>query len=136
VLLLRYEGLRELAQALREVEAGLYEALLTGLGEVGEIIRKDAAARFLEYGASEEREASFTKGAEGLDTFVRPNTSLMALLTVGQGMRRSRDMGARRSNMGDLMMRKALIPARKDRLDEAAKVLESSVGKLLHEHGF
>lgn len=136
MLTLRYEGLREVAQALRDVNAGLYETLLTGLREVGEVIRKEGARRFLEYGAGEEREASFTRGAAGLRTLVRPNTSRMALVTVAQTVRRSSTMGARRSNFGDLMMRHGLIPARGDKLGEAYAIVDTEVAALLHEHGF
>jgi hypothetical protein len=136
VITLQYEGLRELAQALHEVNVGLYEALLAGLREVGEVIRGESARRFLDYGASEGREASFARGADGLGVLVRPNTSRMAIVSVAQTVRRSGDLGARRSNFGDLMMRKALIPARRDGLDEAAALLDSEVADLLHEHGF
>jgi hypothetical protein len=51
-------------------------------------------------------------------------------------MRSSRDLLRRRPLYGSLEMRKALLPARAAKLDEAAEVLERDVVSLLHRHGF
>lgn len=135
---IRYEGLRELAQALRIVDAGLFEAVTAGLKEVGEVIRRDASARFVDYGSNgnEGRAASFAKAADGFQTLVRTNTSTMAIVSVGQTRRKSRDLLRRRSNFGDLMMRHALLPARDESMAEAAELLENTVGVLLTDQGF
>ncbi len=135
---LRYEGLRELAQALRTINYELYAEVVAGLREVGEVIRKDARNRFVTYGAggSEARAATFVQAADGFQTLVRPNTSTMAIVSVSQTRRRTGDLPRRRSNFGDLMMRKALLPARGESMDEAAAVMEAAVGGLLAKHGF
>lgn len=134
----RYEGLRELAQALRIVDRSLFDVMVGGLREVGEIIRRDARSRFVDYGSDggEGRAASFVKAADGFQTLVRVNTSTMALVSVGQTRRRSTDLLRRRSNFGDLMMRHALLPARGESMELAATTLENTVGVLLTEHGF
>lgn len=136
MLTFRYEGLRELAQSLRDVNAGLYETLLSGLGKVGEVIRAEGARQFLEYGAGEDREPTFVKGAEGLGVLVRPNTSKMAIVSVAQTKRRSQDMGARRSNFGDLMMRHGLIPALGEKIGDAYEIVDVEVADLLRRNGF
>jgi len=145
---LRYEGLRQLAQALRIVDAELYASMVAGLKEVGEVIRRDARSKFIDYGAgvrplgqraaysSEGRAASFVKAADGFQTLVRVNTSTMALVSVGQTNRSSRDLLRRRRNFGDLMMRHGLLPAREESMEQAATVLEESIGTLLTTHGF
>ena len=135
---IRYEGLRELAQALRVVNEELFAALMVGLREVGEIVRKDARKRFINYGIAQhpKRAVSFVDAADGFDTLVRPNTSTMAIVSVTQKHRRSGDMPRRRSNFGDLMMRHALLPARDDGLPEAEEVLDREVVALLARNGF
>ena len=138
MIVLRYEGLRELAQALRVVNHELFDALMVGLREVGEIVRKDARRRFVDYGIAQhpKRAVSFIDAADGFDTLVRPNTSTMAIVSVQQKHRRSSDMPRRRANFGDLMMRHALLPARNAGLPEAEEVLDREVVALLARHGF
>lgn len=134
----RYEGLRELAQALRAVNTELYATLLEGLHKVGEVIRTDAAARFDAYGSggTPAREASFARAAAGFRTLVRPNTSSMAVVSVAQTIRRTPDLRRRRSNLGDLMMRHALLPAQGERMGDAVAILDAEVAGLLRENGF
>ena len=129
----RYEGLRELAQALRIVNAELYQALVAGLDKVGGVIRSDASAKFVSWGAGRP---GVEQAAEGFRVLVRPNTSTMAIVSVGQTLRRSADMPRRRSNFGDLQMRKGLLPARTEKLPDAVAILDSEVSTLLHSHGF
>lgn len=135
---IRYEGLRELAQALRIVDQELYLAMVAGLKEVGEIIRRDARSKFIDYGAdgSEGRAASFVRAADGLQTLVRVNTSTMALVTVGQTLRTTRYIPQKRPNFGDLMMRHGLLPARNESMEQATVALDRQVGSLLASHGF
>jgi hypothetical protein len=141
VIAVRYEGLRELAQALRATQLDLYAALEVGLTKSGDIIRDDARQMFIQWGtggvaASARRGAGITKAAEGFKTLFRPNTSTMAIVSVSQTIRRSRDLHRRRSNFGDLMMRKALLPARNQDMGKVVSVLDTEVAVLLHEHGF
>lgn len=130
---IRYEGLRELAQALRTVNHELYDALISGLASAGKIVRADAAEKFEAWGGDRP---GIEKAAGGFRAFVRPNTSTMAILSVGQSLRRSEDLARRRSNLGDLFMRKALLPARNEKLVDVAVAIDESVAQLLHEHGF
>lgn len=137
----RYEGLRETLQALRTVNHELYEALLSGLEAAGRIVQADARQKFIQWGSggvfeSESRQRGITKAAEGFDVRVRPNTSSYPILSVGQSIRRSGDMARRRSNLGDLFMRKALLPARKEKMVDVVTAIDRGVASLLHEHGF
>ena len=133
---IQYEGLRELVQALRATSLELYGAVLEGLRKGGEIVRKDASSRFSGYGAGLGRPDGFVKAADGFRTLVRPNSSTMALVSVGQTLRRSSDMLHRRSNFGGLQMRHGLLPARDQDMPQVAAVVEEDVAGLLREHGF
>ena len=129
----RYEGLRELAQALRIVNAELYGALIAGLGKAGDVIRADAAGKFVSWGAGRD---GVEQAAEGFRVLVRPNTSTMAIVSVAQTLRRSSDMPRRRSNFGGLMMTEALLPARDEKLPEVVAALDGEVSALLDSRGF
>lgn len=129
----RYEGLRELAQALRIVNAELYGALVTALDKAGGIVREDASAKFVSWGAGRD---GIEQAAEGFRVLVRPNTSTMAIVSVGQTLRRSGDMPRRRSNFGALQMTKGLLPARDQKMPEVVTVIDGEVSALLHSRGF
>jgi hypothetical protein len=51
---------------------------------------------------------------------------------IGQRLRKTTGL---RPDYGDLQMRKALIPARTEKLDDAADIVEAKVGGLLRSHG-
>jgi hypothetical protein len=138
VIAVRYEGLRETLQALRIVEYDLYRTMLAGLKTAGEIVRRSARQRFADYGSggSAARTASFLKAADGFQTLVRPNTSTMAIVSVGQTLRSTVYQPRRRPEFGGLMMRKALLPARGASMGEAVAALDAEVVTLLHTHGF
>lgn len=129
----RYEGLRELAQALRIVNVELYGALVAGLGRAGDIVRADADTRFTTWGGDRD---GIQRAAEGFRALVRPNTSTMAIVSVGQTLRRSSDMPRRRSNFGSLQMTKGLLPARDAKLPEVVTAIDTEVASLLHSRGF
>jgi hypothetical protein len=129
----RYEGLRELAQALRIVNAELYGALLAGLRKSGEIVRTAAVADFASWGGGRP---GVDVATAGFRTLVRPNTSTMAIVSVGQTLRRSSDLRLRRSNWGSLQMTQGLIPARDQKLPEVVTAIDESVAQLLHGRGF
>lgn len=129
----RYEGLRELAQALRTVNAELYGALVAGLGKAGDVVRADAEGKFVAWGAGRP---GIEQAAEGFRVLVRPTTATMAIVQVGQTLRRSPDLPRRRSNFGALQMTEALLPARDEKLAEVVTVLDGEVSTLLHSRGF
>lgn len=129
----RYEGLRELAQALRIVNAELYQALLAGLQKAGDVVKADAQGKFESWGAGRD---GIEQAAEGFRVLVRPNTSTMAIVSVGQTLRRSSDMPRRRSNFGGLQMTEGLLPARAEKLADVAVILDGEVSTLLHSRGF
>ena len=135
---LRYEGLKGLLQSLSVVNHEMYQTVMLGLTKVGDNVLDDARGKFSDWGSggSPGRTASFVKAAEGFDTRVRPMTKTSAVVTVGQSLRKSRDLPKRRSNFGDLMMRKALLPARNEKLEESYLLLETEVAELLHSQGF
>jgi hypothetical protein len=128
----RYEGLRELAQALRIVNAELYEALLRGLDAAGQIVQTEATTDFVSWGGDKP---GVDVATSGFRTLVRPNTSTMAIVSVGQTLRRSSDIKRRRSNWGSLQMTKGLLPARDSKLPEVVAELDGSVSALLHSRG-
>ena len=135
---IRAEGLKELLQSLAVLDHELYDAVVAGLTKTGDAVREDATAKFATWGSggSPGRAASFVRAAEGFDTRVRPLTSTSAVVTVGQSLRKSRDLPRRRPNFGDLMMRKALLPARNEKLEEAAAIFNTEVTELIHANGF
>ena len=130
---LRYEGLRELVQSLRTLDTGLYQAVLTGLNKAGEVIRADATAKFESWGAGRP---GVDQAAQGFRVLVRPNTATMALVSVGQTIRRSTDMRLRRSNFGSLQMTKGLLLARTEKLGDAVAIIDEEVTALIHSRGF
>src|SRR4051812_31611934 len=97
---IRYEGLREVAQALREVDRGALVELTKDLGEVGGVVERDARSRFDRIDAA---------SAAGFDTRVRVNSSSLGLVTVGQKLRKTT---GRRPDFGALQVTSALLPAR------------------------
>lgn len=127
---LRYEGLRELAQALRETDRALLNELKVELEKVGEVVRIEAVRLFTKGVA---RSASIQKTAEGFETRVRAGGQAKDLVVVAQHL--SKTTG-KRPDYGALQMTRALLPARDAKLDEAAQILEDGAYKLLHEHGF
>ncbi|HET6917183.1 MAG TPA: hypothetical protein VFH56_13910 [Acidimicrobiales bacterium] len=129
----RYEGLRELLQALRIVNAELYAAVVAGLGKAGDIVRVEAEARFTTWGGDRD---GIQKAAEGFRALVRPNTQTMAIVSVGQTLRRSADLPRRRSNFGALQMKEGLLPARSEKMPEVVSAIDTEVSTLLHSHGF
>src|ERR1051326_4782849 len=110
--MIRYEGLRELAQALHSVNRDLYDSVRGGLKEAGELIRADARGRFEKYNKA---------SADGFETRVRMGAG--ALVVVGQRLRKTTGL---RPDFGALMMTKALLPARMDKLDQAAALVEET----------
>lgn len=137
MLTIQAEGLREIAQSLREINYSVFTEMVAGLKEVGDVVRSRARSRFIAYGFEKEidkgRATGFVKAADGFQTLVRPNTSTMALVSVGQTLRSTRVQPRRRPNFGDLMMRKALLPARNETLEDAAAVLEARVLRLVND---
>jgi hypothetical protein len=129
----RYEGLRELAQALRIVNTELYAALLAGLNKAGRIVQSQASSDFSEWGGGRP---GVGKAVAGFRTLVRPNSSTMAIVSVGQTLRRSSELGLRRSNWGSLQMTEGLIPARDSKLPEVVTAIDGSVTELLRSRGF
>ncbi len=132
-----YEGLRELAQALRVTDPEVFEALVVGLHKVGEVIRTGARQRFVTYGHEQQgHRHSFTESADTFETRVRAGGQAQALVHVGQRRRSSRIQQRRRPNYGGLQMKHALLPARTASLELAQELLEQEVHQLLVKHGF
>lgn len=132
----RYEGLREVLKALRETESDLLVALEASFRRVGDLIRNDARGRLVRFGQEHGRGFSFAEVAAGLETRVRTSGNTDHVVTVGQLNRTSSNQLARRPNVGDLQMKKALLPARTARFDEAVELVEDDVAQLLARHGF
>ncbi len=120
---IQYEGLREIAQALREVDKETLAELTRDLGDVGHVVEHEAVDLF---------DAIDARSAAGFDTRVRINTSSMALVSVGQSLRKTT---GRRPDYGTLQVEDALLPARDRKIGEAVHILEDGAMKLLRRHG-
>lgn len=121
---LRYEGLREIAQALRETDQALLSELKHDLGLVGDVVKDDAATTFAD--------KVNAKTAAGFETRVRATSSYGGLVTVEQRLRKTT---GKRPDYGALQV-KYLLRARDAKLDEAAETLENGAYQLLRRHGF
>ena len=137
---IHWEGLRQVAQSLRETDRGLLAMLERELAVAGEITRDDAERRFSEYGASKGRPgkyaATIAASASSFEVRVRTSGASQALVVVGQHRRSTGLVQAKRPGYGSLQMRKALLPARTATHDRGVAHLEDGAMRLLHQHGF
>lgn len=120
---LRYEGIRELAQALKQIDDGLLHELTADLKNVGEVVREQATSLF---------DRIDVKTAAGFETRVRATSRSGGLVTVEQKLRKTT---GRRPDYGGLQVR-YMLEAREEKLGEAAQILEDGAHRLLREHGF
>lgn len=127
---LHYEGLRELAQALKQVDTELLGELQKELGKVGEVVRAEAYGLFTKGVARSE---SIQRTAANFETRVRAGGNAKAIVVVGQ---RLPSTTGTRPDYGGLQMTRALLPARERKIDEAAQILEDGAYALLRRHGF
>lgn len=127
---LHYEGLRELAQALRDTDRDLLNQLKDELEKVGEVVRIDAVGRFTKGVA---RSVSIQQTAANFETRVRAGGQAKELVVVAQRLAKTT---GKRPDYGALQMTRALLPARDAKIGEAAQILEDGAVKLLHDHGF
>lgn len=121
---IQYEGLRELARALKVIQPEILPELRKDLREVGYVVRDDARARFMPYSQ---------KSAMGFRVGVSLLSSSSAYVTISQ---RNKRVTGKRPDFGALQITKALLPAREAKQDEAAEILENGAVKLLRSHGF
>lgn len=121
---IRYEGLAELARALRETDRALLKELKEDLGKVGDVVRDDARHKF---------EDISLQTAAGFETRVRAGGDASALVVVAQRLRKTT---GKRPDYGATQMRHALLPARAEKQEDAVRILEDGAIKLLHDHGF
>lgn len=119
--MIRYEGLRDVLLAFRELDREAYAAVSEGLHEVGEVVREDATRRFDKYDR---------KSAAGFEARVRPGAE--SAVIVGQKLRKTTGL---RPDWGALQVTRALLPARTAKLEEAGLLLEARVGATLRAHG-
>lgn len=128
--LILYEGLRELAQALKETDVALLATLEAGLEKVGDLVRDDAEQRFEELGTrshadgrarSEKEAATFVRTAEFFQTRVRARGRASALVVVAQGEKRSPQLALRRQSWTDLQL--AQLEAAADAHEAEAEAL-------------
>ncbi len=127
---INYEGLPELARALKETDTGLLEELKAELVKVGRIVQEDAASRFArKMGDS----ASIRKTAAGFETRVRAGGGAHSVVVVAQ--RLTKTTGTR-PDYGAKQMTEALLPARAANMDRAERELEQGAYSLLRRHGF
>ena len=132
---IEFNGLRDLAKALKEIDLGLFEELKGDLEDVGNIVRDEAARLFVAYGRERGREHSFAVSASSFETRVRTQ-SAAGVVVVGQGRRKSTNTSRNRSNWGGLEMTKGLLPGRERGIKEAERVLEQGAVRLLRNNGF
>lgn len=120
---IQYEGLREIAHALKETDATTLGELTRDLGKVGEVVRKEAVTLFDRYD---------TYSAAGFDVRVRVNTSSLALVSVGQSLLKTTGL---HPEWGALQVTEALLPARDHKMIEAERTLEEGAIANLRRHG-
>ena len=120
---IQYEGLREIAQALKETDRSTLAELTRDLGDVGQVVEKEAVGLFDRIDA---------RSAAGFDTRVRVNSSSMALVSVGQSLRKTT---GQRPDFGALQVTAALLPARDRKIAEATRILEAGAIANLRRHG-
>lgn len=136
MLSVRYEGLREVLKALNETDKELIGRLRVAFAKVGDLIKVDARARLVRFGQAHNRGGSFAEVAAGYDTRVRTSGNTDTIVSVGQSHRTSPLQLRRRPNLGDIQMKKSLLPARTANFDRAVQLVEDEIGGLLHEQGF
>lgn len=127
---INYEALPELARALKETDAALLGELRTELKKVGEIVREDAASRFVR---REGSSAAVAKTAGGFETRVRAGGGAHAVVVVAQRLTKTT---GRRPDYGARQMTEALLPARAANMEKAERALEQGAYALLRRHGF
>ncbi len=120
---IRYEGLREIAQALKETDKGMLRELTDDLALVGGVVEKAAVTLFDRIDA---------RSAAGFDTRVRINTSTQALVSVGQSLRKTTGL---RPDYGAIQITEALLPARDRNIGQATRILEEGAISLLRRNG-
>jgi hypothetical protein len=120
---IQYEGLRQIAQALKETDQSALRELQADLGDVGEVVEKEAVSLFDRIDA---------RSAAGFDTRVRVNSSSLALVSVGQSKRKTT---GKRPDYGALQITEALLPARDRKIVEATRILEYGAIANLRRHG-
>lgn len=120
---IQYEGLRQIAQALKETDQAALRELTDDLGRVGGVVEREAVSLFDRIDA---------RSAAGFDTRVRVNSSSMALVSVGQSKRKTTGL---RPDYGALQVTEALLPARDRKIGEAVRILEDGAVRHLREHG-
>lgn len=112
------EGLREFLRAAAKAEKDTKKKIRARFREVGEIVRRDAAARF---------SSTDAKTAGGYRVSVRQRG-------VSVEQRLGKTTG-KRGDFGALQMRKALIPASQSKLDEIEREMERALDDLAREFG-
>jgi hypothetical protein len=125
----RAEGLREIGQALKEVDRGLLDSLRINLKVAGDVVR-DETRQLLTGGAA--RTESLQKTAEGIETRVRLGGQSTALLVVAQSLRKTT---GQHPEFGSLQVR-TMLEAEHEKEHDVEGILVEGVGHLLERHGF
>ncbi len=120
---IQYEGLRQIAQALKETDESTLAELQRDLGDVGDVVKTEAVDLFDRIDA---------RSASHFDTRVRVNSSSLALVDVGQSLRKTT---GKRPDFGKLQVEEALLPARDRKIAQATRILEEGAIKNLARHG-
>jgi|SRR6185369_3815104 len=131
IVAVEFAGLRELAQSLRELNAGLLEELRDELARRAEPVRADAQRLFAHWrteGVSAATAASYERTAAGFEVRVRPFAGVAVVVA-----QRLSSVTGRRGDYGGLEMRKALLPARWAHLAQIAEGLEARVAQLMEQ---
>jgi hypothetical protein len=116
----RVEGVRELDQALRLMDADLRRELRRELTNVGKIVSEDARSRLGAFSA---------RSAAG----IRPRLRSAAEITIEQ--RKGKTTGAH-PEWGAFQMRKVLLPARESKRSEVLEALEDMLTRIGRRAGF
>ncbi len=107
------KGYRETMRAFQQADKDARKELRAALKEVGEVVRRDAAARFA---------STSGRTAAGYRTAVRQRG-----VAVEQRLAKTTGL---RPDYGALQMRRALIPARSENLEELDAAMEAALDRV------
>lgn len=128
---IHYEGLREVALALKEVDEHLLGELKGDLEKVGNVVCDEAQILWF------QRLRKFDRGPRSAQSITRTGLGFQTRVRLGRGgslvslEQTQRKTTGRRPDYGALQVRDAMLPARARKLGEAERILEDGAVRLL-----
>lgn len=134
---IRYTGIDDLITSLKLTDVELLADLEEAMRSIGDVVRDDARQRFTTHFSirtNAKSALSVEHTADNFETRLRGFTiGNTVSVFVGQ---RLRSVTGKRGDWGGEMMRFGLVPARDEKINQAAALLEETVFGTLQRHGF